>query len=107
MHRDFWRSSGFRLLRRDDSGHLAVTDDFLRAYLIRPEMLPTDESCAAEIALHDALLAVQIPTVEVHVTNIHARESFRQHSYTARAAFASLCLKLVTAHQPPKIGFDS
>ena len=43
------------------------------------------------IALHDALLAVQIPTVEVHVTNIHARESFRHHSYTARAAFASLC----------------
>jgi 3-dehydroquinate dehydratase II len=27
----------------------------------------------------------------VHVTNIHARESFRHHSYTARAAFASLC----------------
>ncbi|MCL2714951.1 MAG: type II 3-dehydroquinate dehydratase [Alphaproteobacteria bacterium] len=42
------------------------------------------------IALHDALLAVQIPTIEVHVTNIHAREGFRQHSYTARAAFASL-----------------
>ena len=43
------------------------------------------------IALHDALMAVQIPTVEVHVTNIHAREDFRHHSYTARAAFASLC----------------
>jgi len=43
------------------------------------------------IALHDALMAVQIPTVEVHVTNIHAREEFRHHSFTARAAFASLC----------------
>jgi len=43
------------------------------------------------IALHDALLAVKIPTVEVHVTNIHARENFRHHSFTARAAFASLC----------------
>ena len=43
------------------------------------------------IAIHDALLAVQIPTVEVHVTNIHARESFRHQSFTARAAFASLC----------------
>lgn len=43
------------------------------------------------IALHDALLAAQLPAVEVHVTNIHARESFRHHSYTARAAFASLC----------------
>lgn len=43
------------------------------------------------IALHDALVGVQIPTVEVHVTNIHARESFRHNSFTAKAAFASLC----------------
>ena len=43
------------------------------------------------IALHDALVAVRIPTVEVHVTNIHAREDFRHHSFTARAAVASLC----------------
>ncbi|MBC7585298.1 type II 3-dehydroquinate dehydratase [Tardiphaga sp. vice352] len=43
------------------------------------------------IALHDALVGVQIPTVEVHVSNVHARENFRHHSFTARAAFASLC----------------
>ena len=43
------------------------------------------------IALHDALVAVKIPTVEVHISNIHARESFRHHSFTAVAAFASLC----------------
>lgn len=43
------------------------------------------------IAIHDALLAVNIPAVEVHVTNVHARESFRHQSFTARAAFASLC----------------
>jgi 3-dehydroquinate dehydratase II len=43
------------------------------------------------IALHDALKAVQIPTVEVHISNIHARESFRHGSFTAKAAFASLC----------------
>jgi 3-dehydroquinate dehydratase-2 len=43
------------------------------------------------IALHDALKAVQIPTVEVHISNIHARENFRHHSFTAMAAFASLC----------------
>ena len=43
------------------------------------------------IALHDALAAVKIPAVEVHVSNIYAREGFRHHSFTAKAAFASLC----------------
>src|ERR1700712_3980976 len=43
------------------------------------------------IALHDALVAVKIPTVEVHISNIFARDDFRHHSFTARAAFATLC----------------
>ncbi|WP_346294530.1 type II 3-dehydroquinate dehydratase [Rhodopseudomonas sp. P1] len=43
------------------------------------------------IALHDALVGVQIPTVEVHVSNVFAREDFRHHSLIAKAAFASLC----------------
>jgi hypothetical protein len=53
---DFWRSSGYRLLRPDADGRLAVTDDFLRAYVMRPEMQPVAESCPAERALHAALL---------------------------------------------------
>src|ERR671914_807135 len=32
------------------------------------------------IAIHDAILAVKIPVIEVHITNIFARESFRHHS---------------------------
>jgi 3-dehydroquinate dehydratase II len=43
------------------------------------------------IALHDALVAVKIPAVEVHVSNIHAREKFRHHAFAAKATFASLC----------------
>ena len=54
---DYWTSCGYRLLTRGGDGRLTVTDDFLRSYLMRPELSPIPESCAAELALHDALLA--------------------------------------------------
>ncbi len=54
---DFWQSSGFHLLEPRDDGRLGVTDDFLRAYLVRPELRP-EGACAAELELHSSLLAV-------------------------------------------------
>ena len=54
--KDFWISSGHHLLDRDAAGRLTVTDAFLKAYLARPELLPPQEACEAELRLHHELL---------------------------------------------------
>jgi 3-dehydroquinate dehydratase-2 len=43
------------------------------------------------VAIRDALLAVNIPFIEVHLSNVHARESFRQHSYLSDVAVGVIC----------------
>src|SRR5258708_12621632 len=54
--RDFWLSCGHHLLDRGTTGKLLVTDEFLKAYLARPELMPPPEACSAERGLHSALL---------------------------------------------------
>jgi 3-dehydroquinate dehydratase II len=43
------------------------------------------------VAIRDAIAAVDVPVVEIHISNIFARESFRHHSHIAPVAKASLC----------------
>jgi len=43
------------------------------------------------VAILDALLAVDLPVVEVHLSNLYKREEFRHHSYIARAAIGQIC----------------
>jgi 3-dehydroquinate dehydratase-2 len=43
------------------------------------------------VAILDAILGVKIPVIEVHISNIHARESFRHHSYISRVARGVIC----------------
>ena len=54
--KDFWVASGHHLLDRDDAGRLRLTDAFLKAYLARPELLPPENACEAELLLHHELL---------------------------------------------------
>ncbi len=77
---DFWRSCGFEHLELGAAGRLLVTDAFLRLYLQRPELAPVAESCAAERALHAALLAdPQRPVTPVNLLRLRdadARENW-------------------------------
>lgn len=52
---DFWLASGHHLLDHDTSGHLVLTDEFLKAYLARPEVMPPDEACIVERAVYQRL----------------------------------------------------
>jgi hypothetical protein len=79
--RDFWLACGHHLLDRDENGRLLVTDDFLKAYLARPELVPPPEACAAEQELHRALLRhprqpVAAGQIEA-ITDADARENWQ------------------------------
>jgi hypothetical protein len=101
--REFWRSSGWHLLERSTDGRHRAGDDFLRAYLLRPELAPVAESCPAELGLHAALLADPrrpiTPVTLLGLEDEDARENyevfarFREHLLrhaTLEAAYLSL-----------------
>ena len=78
---DFWHSCGFHYLKRDADGSLALTDDFLRSYLMRPELHPVEESCANERRLHQELLTNPRSMVDdallAAIADEDARENYR------------------------------
>jgi Family of unknown function (DUF6352) len=79
MH-DFWLSCGHHLLDRDEGGGLVVTDEFLKAYLARPELAPPADACVVERTLHAAMLnnprrPVDLPEIGA-ISDKDARENW-------------------------------
>lgn len=78
---DFWLSSGFHRLTHDQEGYLAVTDEYLCAYLERPELRPSDDADPGERALHDKLRAAPQAAVTARelaaLADADARDNYR------------------------------
>jgi len=98
---EFWLSCGHHLLDRDEGGGLVVTDDFLRIYLARPELVPPPEACVVERTLHAALLADPRRSVSsdeiAEIADADARQNwqvmlaFRDHLIRHRTLEAAYC----------------
>lgn len=78
---DFWIACGHHLLDRDEGGGLRVTDEFLKAYFARPELMPPDDACPVERRLHRQLLAEPHQAVRADeiaaIVDADARENWR------------------------------
>ncbi len=61
---DFWVASGHHLCDLDEDGRLRATPDLWRAFLARPELIPPQEACDAERALHARLMENPLAMVE-------------------------------------------
>lgn len=109
-NKDFWLSSGHHLLDRDAGGGLIATDEFLKVYLARGELVPPSDACAAERTLHAALLAAPrrpVPPGEVTaIADADARENwqvmlaFRDHMIghrTIEAAYLDIVRRGIKA----------
>ena len=79
--REFWVSSGHHLVRRAEHGGLLLTPELMLAYLARPELMPPQEACDNERALHAALM--EDPFRKVYgseldaLADVDARENWR------------------------------
>lgn len=90
--RDFWIACGHHLLDRDANGGLAVTDEFLKAYFVRPELIPPNDACAAERRLHEALLTDPRRTVAAEEVAAIA-DADAQENWQLVLAFRKLLLR--------------
>src|SRR5665647_1817135 len=90
--KDFWISCGHHLLDREPGGGLLVTDEFLKVYLARPELIPPPEACVVERTLYGALLAD--PRLAISASDIAAiADADARENWQVLVAFRDLLLR--------------
>lgn len=82
------RGLGFEIDLRQSNheGHLVDWLHEAQAQRAHAVLLNAGAFTHSSVALYDAIKAVNVPVIEVHLSNPHARESFRHHSYVGMAA---------------------
>jgi 3-dehydroquinate dehydratase II len=85
--------SGHKLACFQSNTEGALIDRIHAAYRERADFIVINPGAYTHtsIALRDALLATRIPFIEVHLSNVHAREPFRKHSYLSDIAKGVIC----------------
>lgn len=78
------------LRQSNHEGHLVDWLHEAQAERARAVLLNAGAFTHTSIALHDAIRAIDTPVIEVHLSNPHARETFRHHSYVGTAARGSI-----------------
>lgn len=76
------------------SNHEGVLVDRIQECLTTPvDMIIINPAAFTHtsVAIRDALLAVAVPFIEIHLSNVHAREDFRRHSYFSDVAVGVIC----------------
>ncbi len=100
---------GHQLHFQQSNAEHAIVEQIHQAYTDRVDLIIINPAAFTHtsVAIRDALLATGIPFIEVHLSNIHAREAFRSHSYFSDVARGIICgfgahgyeLALQAAHQ--------
>lgn len=103
------QNQGHRLNFYQNNAEHEIVEHIHRAMLDETDFIIINPAAFTHtsVAIRDALLATQIPFIEVHLSNVHAREPFRKHSYLSDIAKGVICglgahgyeLALQAAHQ--------
>lgn len=97
-----------KLSHFQSNAEFAIIDEIHKAFQVVDFIIINPAALThTSVALRDALLSVNIPFIEVHLSNVHARENFRQHSYLSDVAQGVICglgpigygYALTSAHQ--------
>jgi 3-dehydroquinate dehydratase-2 len=87
------KAHGFAIIFRQSNHEGEIVDWIQEAHVKKAAGIVLNPAgfTTTSIAILDAILAVALPTIEVHITNIHARESFRHDSYISKGARGVIC----------------